>query len=382
MVDDKMKVKFVSTYPPRKCGVGDHARHLADSLKKVGIEPEIVEIKKPTTSNPFYFIELAQKTAKGTSEKDIIHIQFHLSIFGKFFMLPGLYFIFFLTWLNLLTKAKIVVALHDTPSKELAMKGGKKEKLLFYYNKFIYIFLKLGVDKFITHSKMGEEINIKEWKIDPKKVITLPLGLPVNVIRLNQNQCKKKIGYPNKKILLLLGFIRNSKNYEVVLEALKKLDKEVILIIAGKPQTEKDKKAVENILKKIEELKLKNRVRVLGFVEDEKMPVLLNSADISIILHVQGGGDFMSSTMAMQLAYNIPLLSTNIPSFENLKKEEKCIETFIEDDSEDLAIKIKKILNSKSETNYLKTQSKKYWEKNNWNEIGKRTKEMYLSMLK
>lgn len=378
-----MKIRFVSTYPPRRCGVGDHAKHLADSLKKIGIEPEIIEIKKPTTSNPFYFFKLARAAAEGTSEKDIIHIQFHLSIFGKFLnVLPGLYFIFFLAWIKLLTKAKIVVALHDAPSRELAMNGGKKEKLLFYYNRFIYIFLKLFVDKFITHSKMGEEISIREWKINPKKVITLPLGLPVNVIKLNQNQCKKKLGYSNKKILLLLGFIRNSKNYEVVLESLKKLDKEVILLIAGKPQTEKDKKAMKNILKKTEELQLEERVHILGFVSDEKMPTLLNATDVSIILHIQGGGDFMSSTMAMQLAYNIPLLSTNIPSFENLKKEEKCIETFMEDDSSDLATKIKKLLEDKSEINYLKTNSKRYWEKNNWNEIGRRTKNLYLSMFK
>jgi len=378
-----MKVKFVSTYPPRKCGIADHARHLAEAIKKVGIEPEIVEIKKPTTANPFYFLKLAKEAAKGTSKKDIIHIQFHLSIFGRFlYILPGLYFIFFLAWLKLLTRAKIVVALHDSPSRELAMEGGKKEKFLFYYNKFIYIFLKLFVDKFITHSKKGEEINMKEWKINPKKTITLPLGLPVNIIKLNKAKAKSEIGYPKKQILLLLGFIRNSKNYGVVLDSLKKLDKNVILLIAGKPQTEKDKKAVEDILKKTEELKLKDRVHVLGFVSDEKMPALLNAADVAIILHTQGGGDFLSSTMAMQLAYNIPLLSTNIPSFENLKKEEKCIETFIENDASDLANKIKNLLNNKSEINYLKTQSQKYWDKNNWNEIGKRTKEMYLSLFK
>lgn len=378
-----MKVKFVSTYPPRKCGVADHAKHLADSLKKTGIEPEIVEIKKPTTSNPFYFIKLAQTTAKGTSERDIIHIQFHLSIFGRFlYVLPGIYFVFFLTWLRTFTKAKIIVALHDTPSRKFAMKKGKKGKFLFYYNKFIYIFLKLFVDKFIAHSKKGEEINIREWGIDKNKIITLPLGLPTKIIKLNKNKCKEEIGYPNKKILLLLGFIRNSKNYGIVLESLKKLDKNVILLIAGKPQTEKDKKAVEDILKKTEELQLKSRVNILGFVSDEKMPTLLNATDVAIILHTQGGGDFRSSTMAIQLAYNIPLLSTNIPSFENLKKEEKCIETFIEDNSSDLAAKIKKLLNNKLEINHLKTQSKKYWKENNWDEIGKRTRDMYLSLFK
>jgi len=82
----------------------------------------------------------------------------------------------------------------------------------------------------------------------------------------------------------------------------------------------------------------------------------------------------------MQLAYQIPLLSTNIPSFENLKKEERCIETFNEDDSADLIKKIKSLLYNQSKIKYLKIQSKKYWKKNNWDEIGKKTKNIYLSI--
>ena len=40
-----MKIKIVSTYPPTKCGIGEHARHLVDGLETAGINPEIVEIK-------------------------------------------------------------------------------------------------------------------------------------------------------------------------------------------------------------------------------------------------------------------------------------------------------------------------------------------------
>ncbi len=376
-----MKIKLVSTYPPTRCGIAEHAKQLADALKKAGIEPEIIEIKDQTSSNPFHFINIARKAAKGTSKEDIIHIQFHIGIFGKCLgKFVGIYIIPFLAWLKMLTKAKIVMALHDSPSKYYAMDGGKKEKLLFYYYKFIYVFLKLFVDQFITHSKNGERINIEEWKIDKDKIVTLPLGLPTNMKRLDEEKCKDKLGYHGKKVLILLGYIRGSKNYDMVLEAIKKLDQNTILLIIGKVQLAKDQIVYDRIVKKIDELQIKDRVKLLGFVPDEQMPLFLNAADVGINLHTQGGGDFLSSTMAMQLAYQVPTLSADIPSFVILKKEEGCIDTFKEDDSVDLVKKINELLDSPSKTKYLKVQSEKYWKKNNWDEIGKRTKELYLKL--
>ena len=303
-------------------------------------------------------------------------------MFGKlFWILPGFYITIILVWLKLFTKAKIVVTLHDSPMKAYAIKKGGKEKIFFYYYKFIYMFLKTFVDQFIVHSKNGEKINVEEWKINKERIITIPLGLPTNIVKLDKNECKNKLRYPNKKILLILGYIRRSKNYSIVLESLKKLNKNVILLIMGTVQLEKDKIVYENILKKIREFGLEERVKLLGFVGEKEMPLLLNATDVGITLHSQGSGDFLSSTMAMQLAYNIPLLSTNIPSFENLKKEGKCIETFNENDLSDLTEKIKILLYDKSKIRYLRIQTQKYLKKNNWDEIGKKTKKLYLSLL-
>jgi glycosyltransferase involved in cell wall biosynthesis len=279
----------------------------------------------------------------------------------------------------MLTNAKILMTLHDSPSKEYAMKKGGKEKFFFYYYKFIYFFLRRYVDEFIVHSKNGENINVKEWGIKRSKIITLPIGLPVEIKKLNKDICKKKLGYSNKKILLILGYIRGSKNYGIVLESLKNLKKDVILLIAGTIQQQKDRIVYENILKKIKQLGLENRVKLLGFAKEEEMPLLLNAADIGIDLRSQGSGDFLSSTMAMELAYNIPILATSIPSFENLKKEEGCIETFNENPT-DLTKKIDNLLYNNSKIKSLKIKA--YWEKNNWNEIGKRTKNLYLSLFK
>ena len=208
------------------------------------------------------------------------------------------------------------------------------------------------------------------------------LGLPTIIKKINQKECKKKLGLSDKKILVILGYIRSSKNYGIVLDALKILDKNTFLLFVGGVQQEKDEIERENIIKKTKDLGLDKRVKLLGFVSDKELPIILGSADLGINLHVQGGGDFMSSTMAMQLAYETPMLATRIPSFEHLEKKEKCIETFEEGDIKGLAKKIKDILNNNSKTKALKEGTKRYWKKSNWDEVGRKAKKLYLNLIK
>ncbi len=364
-----------------ECGVAEHTRHLVNSLKKVGIGPEIFRIKNRTSANPFQFINLAKKVARGSSERDIIHIQFHLAAFGRLLgIFPGAHIILILAWLKFFSKATVIMTLHDSHSKDYALKKGGREKMFFVYYNFLYAFFKLFVNHFIVHSKNGKRILEKEWKIKMEKISVLPMGLPVNIVDLNKNKSKITLGFQGKNILLLFGYIRHTKNYGLVLNALKKLDKKVMLLIVGKIHQEKDRVTYNNLLKKIDKLKLNDRVKMLGFVSNEKMRLVFNATDIGINLHSQGSGDFFSSTMTMQMAYGIPMLTGNIPSFEMFKKEEKCIETFDIESYSDLAKKIEILLKDKSQIKNLEKRTKTYWEKDNWDEVGEKTKKLYLHL--
>lgn len=371
-----MKIKLVSTFPPKKCGIAEHAERQRIALIENGITPEKIIIEETDTSNPFYFINLAKQTAKDMNEDDVIHIQFQLYIFGKlFWIFPGFNIIRYLKHLRKLTKAKIILELHDSPSYKYA--NSKKDKAILRYYKYIYKRIKKNVDIFITHSEHGREISMSEWGIDGDRVFALPLGIINNTMILDKEESKQKLNYSDKKVLLIFGYIRLMKNYSLVLEALKHLDDNVILLIVGNPQKEKDYVAYNEIVNKTKELGLDNRVKMLGYVKDEEMPVIFNAADVSITLHSQGSGDFLSSTMAMQLSYLIPSLSTNINSFENIKRNEGCIETFEENNVEDLVKKLSELLYNEDKIKELKEKSKEYCEKYNWHNIGKKLIEIY-----
>jgi len=377
-----MKIKLVTTYSPTKCGMAEHSERLVNSLKKVGIKPEIVKIKGLQITNPFYFIGLADEAMKNTSKEDIIHIEFHLSLFGKLFVFPGLYITIFLMWLKLFSKAKVVVTMHDSSTKDSAKNLGIKGMVFFHYYKFLTFFIKNLSDRIIFHSEYGRDIALKEWNFNKNKIDIIPFGSPSNMKKLDKKVCKEKLGFPHKKILLILGYIKEGRNYELVLESLNKLDKNVILLLAGEVQLKKHQIVYNNILKKIKELKLNERVKMLGYVEEEDMPILLNATDVGIIPYKKAFGDFYPATLPTQLAYDMPVLVTNLPNFKNFEKKYKCIEIFDKNNLADLTEKIKGLLYDKSKINYLKKHSKIYRKDTNWDSVGKKTKDFYLSLFK
>jgi polysaccharide biosynthesis protein PslF len=376
-----MRVKIVSTYPPRKCGMAEHTHYLAEALKKAGIEPEIVVIDNPDSANPFYFIKLAKEAIKGMTKNDVIHIEFHLSLFGKFLgKLPGLYIIPFLIWLKLFGKAKVVITMHDSSKKSDAKNLGWKAMAFYYYYQLIAPFLKHLSDRMIFHSEFGKNIAVKEWRFNKNKIDVIPLGSPMSGKQIDKNACKKKLGYANKKILLILGYIKEARDYGTVIRAVKDLDKNVILLIAGEVQLKKHQVIYDKIVEDIKKFKLDDRVKLLGFVQDKDMPILLNATDIGIIPYSRTFGDFTSAATAIQLAYNVPILATNLAPFEDFKERRKCIETYNKDSVTDLVEKIKELLYNKQKTEALIKQSKLYWKDTNWDEIGRKTKDFYLSL--
>lgn len=376
-----MKVIFVSTYPPTKCGIADYTKNLHENLKRIQTETEIVKINNPLSKSLSYFEKLAEKAAEHTSEKDIIHIQFQILRFGKFLgIFPGFYIMSFLKKLKSLTKANVIITLHDIPSKRDVKTSDFKLKLLLWYYRFIYYHLKKNCDKIIVHSENARQIAINEWGFAKHKIEVIHLGLPDKVNFLDKEKCKRELGVQNKKVLLIFGYARRYKNYDMVLETLKDLDKNIILIITGGVQMEKHKKIYSNFLKKIKELGVEDRVKILGFVEEKRLPVLLNATDIGILPYTKTFGDFNSAAMSEQIAYKIPLLCADIHPFETFKKEHQCIETFNRSSKNDLVKKMSSMLKKKDK--HLEKKIRKYLKKAGWSPVAQRHKKIYLDLIR
>jgi glycosyltransferase involved in cell wall biosynthesis len=112
-----------------------------------------------------------------------------------------------------------------------------------------------------------------------KKVETLPLGIDKQFKPMNTNGLRKEMGWDNYKIVLFVGTLPMFSGLDRVIKDFPRLLKEypeTKLFIAGDGK-QRDK--LENI---IDELGLRDSIYISGYVKYEKIPEIINVADVCI----------------------------------------------------------------------------------------------------
>lgn len=115
---------------------------------------------------------------------------------------------------------------------------------------------------------------------------------------------------PNRKVFLFVGRVDNEKRLDVLLRAMKQLNRDDIqLAIAGHGAAQENLKALAT------ELELGERVRFTGFVPGEDLPALLNSADI---FTMPSEAELLSIASLEAMACGRPVLLANAVALPEL----------------------------------------------------------------
>lgn len=251
----------------------------------------------------------------------------------------------FIFILRIFLKNKIFYGVHDNPFDP-------KEKgplLMIFLEK---IFLKYS-DIVITYSNFINE-DIKKY-LPKKKIETIYLGIHKDLFP----DFKKNFDL-NKEFLTILFFgrILPYKGIDTLIEAVEILREEKIkveTIIAGRGEID------EKYLDKIKELKinLKNY-----WISNEELLSLLKKTDILIIPYKKGT---QSGLISIGLAYGIPIIATNVGSFNEYIKDGFNGFLIEPDNPKELSEKIKEIYFNreillKMSNNTVKIKEKFLWE--------------------
>jgi glycosyltransferase involved in cell wall biosynthesis len=186
-----------------------------------------------------------------------------------------------------LAKCKKVITVHDFIYREykeyvkrISSFKRLKQKILFYLrdNKTLKFADTIIADSIHTKEKVMELIGAEEERI---KVIYLAADeafRPKNDEELF-SVLKKKYNIYNE-FLLYVGAIDCHKNIEGLIRAFAGVKfKETDIVLAG---AENDVQYLKSIIKLIKELRLKNRVHILGYVSQEDIVGLYNMAKVVI----------------------------------------------------------------------------------------------------
>ncbi|GGG63097.1 glycosyl transferase [Epilithonimonas arachidiradicis] len=355
---DKKEIVFVSTFPPKVCGIATYTQDLIKSLQakfgesfKLTICPMETEEEnyeyqefteyKLNISDAVSYLELAAKINKNDAI-ELVMLQHEFGFFNE--TQNGL-----LLFLKNLKK-DIIITFHTVlpnPDKELK----EKVKEIADYAKSIIVMTSISAD-----------ILLNTYDIYPDKITVIPHGthlLPfVDKITL-----KEKYHLKNKKVLSTFGLLGSGKNIETTMKALPEIiskNPDVIFLILGKTHPALVRHEGEKYRDFLEDLTctlhLENNIR---FINDYlPLPELLEYLQLTdvYLFTSKDRNQAVSGTFSYAISSGCAIVSTPIPhALEVLKEDTGIIIDF--ESPEQLAVAVNTLLENESKREELRQKS-------------------------
>ncbi|HOA47297.1 MAG TPA: glycosyltransferase [Candidatus Pacearchaeota archaeon] len=350
MKKNDLKVLYLSSFPPRQCGIADFTQNTINAVYKVNpnIDQKVIAINEKNAPKRDYLatvkweleqedLDSYQKTANYINEcgADVLFLQHEYGLFGGF---DGIFV------LKLLEKLKVPIVsfYHTIP---LIPTSKRRE---FRLN----IIKNIGnISKhIITTTQSGKEILEKECKIPVRKISIVHHGgydIPYPKQK-DKEELKKKYGFQGKFIVLTYGLITKSKGIDYAIEAIAKLkDKHpnILYIIAGTSHPVKIKLAEKDYYSdlqlKTKKAKAADNVKFVNkYFEEEELIDYLKMADLFLIPYLVRE-QISSGVLANAATTGNCILSTPFPYAKEIIGEDEERGYFIDfENSDSIAQKI------------------------------------------
>ena len=304
-----MKIGIISTYPPLDCGIGTYSSYLIEELRRLKNRVYIVchrggEGLDCYPAFDYNDPDLPHKAFEAMMKftPDLVHIQHEFGLFGEqkgMNVIP-------LAYKFKLSHIPIVITLHTVSEKP------------DYEEQIIRKALVEIAEAIIVHEEYQREL-IKKHLGHEDKIWVIPHGVR-KIKRVSKLKAKEKLGLVGKKIVLLQGYFRRTKNFERVVRLFPKVADDVIdalLIIASAARRPEDIAYRDEFLELVAESRAKDKIKVL--VEpfpEQRFDLILSSADVAVLPYLEGA---QSGIMAHCLAFAKPMVvSSDIQALVDL----------------------------------------------------------------
>jgi len=310
-------ILYMCTFPPRECGIATFTQDLTtaiDNKFNPAIKSKILAMNHKGICADNYpknvifqldddniqaYADLAKNINKNDKIK-LVNIQHEFGIFGGWY---GEYLLNFIEALN----KPFVVTFHTVVPDIIEKKDSRKRIVQTIAKK---------AKKIIVLNRLAINILKNDYDVDESKITVIPHGIH-DIPYENSIKEKTKLGYKNKTILTTFGFIRSSKGFEYLIDALPgvvdKFPNVLYLIVGGVHPTKIGKGGITYLKF------LKNRVKKLGLQENikiidryvslEEVLQYLKATDL-YLCHTKYGGQIVSGTLAYAMGCGRPVIST------------------------------------------------------------------------
>lgn len=306
-----MRVAYVSTFPPRKCGIATYTTHLREAVQKArlwkGMDPVIVlsDEGNPIENCPWQwplqrdqqkaYVQMAQRVNK--SNISIVSLQHEFGIFGGE---AGCYILDFIRHLQkpLVTTFHTVFAQPEEPYRSIQREIARRSERIIVMNRQAIAYLR------------------DAFQLPEEKIIFLPHGTPVPQPEMREKY-RKKWGWDKRKVIMTFGLLSRGKGIERVIDVLPQVVAkvpDVLYAIVGQTHPEVKKREGETyraqLLEMIRDRHLENHVQMIDrFLSEDDLVEAITACDLYITPY-PGLQQITSGTLAYAVGLGRTVLST------------------------------------------------------------------------
>jgi len=222
-----MRVGFISSYPPIECGIATYSQYLCEKLRKKQTDLHIVTHfggsgHQVHPSFDYEDGDLASKAFRVMSRltPDVVHIQHEFGLFGNYYGVSVIPLIMQFR----LAGIPVVTTLHTVYDN------------IPWEQKMIFESIVSNSERVIVHEAFQKESlgNILDAEM-LQKIAIIPHGArDMETVP----DARNRLGLPeDKRIILMAGYLRPSKNFELVIDIFPEIVKQLpdaVLVLASK----------------------------------------------------------------------------------------------------------------------------------------------------
>ncbi len=368
-----MKLAFISSYPPRECGIGTFTRNLFSSMLmnnknwKNGYEGFVIALNDNNIE--YEYPEEVKLTIRQEQQGDYLKAVKFINLSGadlcilehEFGIFGGQNGVYILPLLHRL-EIPLIVTLHTilkTPS---------------YNEKAVLQEICKMANKIVVMSHKAIEFLVNIYKVPKEKIVFIEHGVPD--IHFSPETSKREFKLENKKVLLTFGFIGRNKGIETVIKALPEVVQKypnVIYIVLGKTHPNILRHSGEEyrvfLMRLVKNLQLEKHVIFLNeFIGEQDLFKYLYASDIYITPYLNEA-QITSGTLSYAVGVGSAVISTPYWHATELLAEGRG-RLFNFNDSENLTNTLIELLDKPEELVELKRKAYDYGRKITWPKTG------------
>ena len=380
---ERINVAFLSTYPPRACGLATFTEDLVKEIDKITplytpfVNTSIIAISDDTyiydnkvikeidQFNKKDYLDLSKYL--NNSDIDLLVIQHEYGIFGGE---SGEYLLDLIYNLSI----PFITVLHT-----VLINPNEKQK---------YILREIGKysEKVVTMAKNTIDLLTNIYEIEENKIVYIPHGVPY-VYYGDREELKKELGLEGKIVISTFGLIGPGKGLEYGIEAIAKLKNEfpnVVYLILGRTHPgiirNEGESYREKLLKWVEDLGVKeNVIFVNKYLTKEEILKYLQASDIYMTPYLNKE-QAVSGTLSYALACGRVIVSTAYRYAEELLADGRGILVDFRD-SDGIYKAIRDVLKDEERRKEIEKKAFEYGKGMWWNVVAERYIEMFYEVV-